>query len=95
MKIRPLQDRVVVKRVAEETRTSGGLYIPDAAQEKPARGKVTAVGPGSRGDDGKLRPLDLKVGDQVLFGKYAGSEIEIDGIELVILRENEILGVVT
>jgi chaperonin GroES len=94
MKLHPLHDRVIVKRVAEETQTAGGLYIPDSAKEKPARGKVTAVGPGAVDDKGKRIPLELKVGEEVLFGKYAGNEIEIQGVEYVILRESEILGVV-
>jgi chaperonin GroES len=94
MKLRPLHDRVVVKRVEEETQTRGGLYIPESAKEKPARGKVTAVGAGKVDDDGERTPPELKEGDEVLFGKYAGSEIELGGIEYVILREDEVIGVV-
>jgi len=94
MKIRPLQDRVIVRRIeAKEERSAGGIIIPDTAKEKPQEGKVVAVGPGRR-DDGKLVALDVKAGDRVLFGKYAGSEIKIDGEEHLILREEDILGVV-
>ena len=94
MKIRPLQDRLVVKRVAEEEVTKGGIIIPDAAKEKPVEGEVVAVGSGKVLEDGKSRPLDVKVGDRVLFGKYSGNEIKLDGVEHLILREEEILGVV-
>ncbi len=94
MKLRPLQDRILVKRVEEETKTKGGIIIPDTAKEKPAEGKVIAVGNGKVGDDGKRVPLELKVGDQVLFGKYAGTEVKIDGEEHLIMREDDILGVV-
>ena len=93
MKIRPLQDRVIVKRIAEEEKTKGGIIIPDTAKEKPQEGKVIAVGKGKRNDDGKLVPLDVKVGDKILFGKYSGSEIKIDGEEHLIMREEDILGV--
>jgi chaperonin GroES len=93
MKIRPLQDRLVVKRVAEEEKTKGGIIIPDTAKEKPIEGEVIAVGNGKVLEDGKLRPLDLKVGDRVLFGKYSGNEVRIDGVEHLILREEEVLGV--
>ncbi len=94
MKIRPLYDRVVVKRLEEEEeKTSGGIYIPDSAKEKPQKGEVLAVGQGKRLDDGKLVPLDVKVGDKVLFGKYAGNEVKIEGEECLIMREDEILGV--
>ena len=94
MKIRPLQDRVIVRRIeAKEERSVGGIIIPDTAKEKPQEGKVVAVGPGRR-DDGKVVALDVKAGDRVLFGKYAGSEIKIDGEEHLILREEDILGVV-
>jgi chaperonin GroES len=93
MKIRPLQDRVIVKRVAEEEKSKGGIIIPDTAKEKPQEGKVIAVGKGKVGDDGKVRPLDLKAGDRILFGKYSGTEIKIDGEEHLILREDDILGV--
>jgi chaperonin GroES len=93
MKIRPLQDRVIVKRIAEEEKTKGGIIIPDTAKEKPQEGKIIAVGKGKANDDGKITPLDVKVGDKVLFGKYSGSEIKIDGEEHVIMREEDILGV--
>jgi chaperonin GroES len=93
-RVRPLQDRVIVKRSEEqEQRSAGGIIIPDTAKEKPQEGKVVAVGPGRR-DDGKVVPLDVKTGDRVLFGKYAGSEIKLDGEECLILREEDILGVV-
>jgi chaperonin GroES len=93
MKIRPLQDRVIVTRIAEEEKTKGGIIIPDTAKEKPQQGKVVAVGKGKVNEDGKVTPLDVKVGDRVLFGKYAGSEIKLDGEEHLILREDDILGV--
>src|SRR6266567_9027503 len=93
-KIRPLQDRVIVKRIAEEEKSKGGIIIPDTAKEKPQEGKVIAVGKGKVNDDGKLTPLDVKVGDKILFGKYSGSEIKIDGEEHLIMREEDILGVV-
>jgi chaperonin GroES len=93
MNIRPLQDRVLVKRVAEEEKTKGGIIIPDSAKEKPVEGKVIAVGRGKVMDDGKLRELDVKKGDRILFGKYAGTEIKLDGEEHLILREDDILGV--
>ncbi len=95
MKIRPLNDRMLVKRVAEETMTKGGLIIPDTAKEKPQRGEVIAVGPGKMGDDGKRTPLDVKAGDMVLFSKYAGTEIKMDGVEHVFMREDDILGVIS
>ena len=95
MKVRPLQDRVLIKRLEDETeKTKGGLYIPDSAKEKPQQGKVMAVGKGKVSDDGKVTPLDVKTGDKVLFGKYSGSEIKVDGEELLIMREEDILGVV-
>ena len=94
MKIRPLQDRVIVKRVEEEGKTKGGIIIPDTAKEKPMEGKVIAVGKGKVLDDGKIHPLDVKVGDRVLFGKYSGSEIKIDEEEHLIMREDDILGVI-
>ena len=95
MKVRPLQDRVLVKRLEEDLeKTKGGLYIPDTAKEKPQQGKVMAVGKGKVNDDGKVTALDVKVGDKVLFGKYSGSEIKVDGEELLIMREEDILGVV-
>jgi chaperonin GroES len=93
MKIRPLHDRVVVKRVEEERKSPGGIVIPDSATEKPIRGNVIAVGKGKVLDNGEVRALDLKVGDQVLIGKYSGSEVKIDGDEFVVLREEDILGV--
>ncbi|HXV79679.1 MAG TPA: co-chaperone GroES [Candidatus Binatia bacterium] len=94
MKIRPLQDRVIVQRIAEEERTKGGLIIPDTAKEKPQEGKIVAVGKGKLNEDGKITPLDVKVNDRVLFGKYAGTEINIDGEEHLIMREDDILGVI-
>jgi chaperonin GroES len=94
MNIRPLQDRLVVKRLAEEEKTKGGIIIPDSAKEKPVEGEVIAVGNGKFHDDGKQRPLDVKKGDRVLFGKYSGTEISVGGVEHLILREDEILGIV-
>jgi len=94
MKLRPLQDRVIVKRVAEEERTKGGIIIPDTAKEKPIEGKVLAVGNGKVLEDGKVRPLDVKAGDRILFTKYAGTEVKLDGEEHLIIREEDILGVV-
>jgi chaperonin GroES len=94
VKIRPLQDRVIVKRIEEEEKSKGGIIIPDTAKEKPQEGKVIAVGKGKVNDDGKVMPLDVKVNDRVLFGKYAGSEINIDGDEHIIMREDDILGVI-
>jgi chaperonin GroES len=94
MKIRPLQDRIIVKRTEEEETTKGGLIIPDTAKEKPQEGKVVAVGKGKVGEDGKVLPLDVKAGDLVLFGKYAGTEIKIEGEEHLIMREDDLLGVV-
>jgi chaperonin GroES len=94
MKLRPLQDRILVKRVEEETKTAGGLYIPETAKEKPQRGEIIAVGNGKKTEDGKVLPLDVKVGDKVLFGKYAGTEIKVEGEELLMMREDDILAVV-
>jgi chaperonin GroES len=94
MNIRPLQDRIIVKRVNEEGKTAGGIIIPDTAKEKPQEGKVFAVGKGKVGEDGKVQKLDLKKGDKVLFGKYAGSEITMDGTEYLIMREDDVLGVI-
>ena len=94
MKIRPLQDRVIVKRIEEEEKTKGGIIIPDTAKEKPQEGKVVAVGKGKANEDGKIVPLDVKVNDRILFGKYSGSEINIDGEEHLIMREEDILGVI-
>ncbi|WP_163998513.1 co-chaperone GroES [Pyxidicoccus caerfyrddinensis] len=93
MKIRPLQDRLIVKRVPEESKTKGGLFIPDTAKEKPLEGKVIAVGNGKVLEDGKVRPMDIKAGDTILFSKYAGTEIKLDGEEHLILREEDVLGV--
>ncbi len=93
MKIRPLQDRIIVKRIDEEEVSRGGIIIPDSAKEKPQEGKVTAVGKGKVGEDGKVQPLDVKKGDKVLFSKYAGTEINIDGDEHLIIREDDVLGV--
>jgi chaperonin GroES len=96
MDIRPLHDRVVVKRIEEsESTTQGGLYIPDSAKEKPQQGEVVAVGKGKRADDGKLLTLDVQVGDRILFGKYSGNDIKLDGNEYLIMREDEILGVLS
>jgi len=94
MKIRPLQDRILIKRVDEEQKTAGGIIIPDTAKEKPQEGRVVAVGNGKVGDDGKVRPLDVKKGDRVLFSKYAGSEVKLDGEEHMIIREEDVLGVI-
>ena len=94
MKIRPLQDRVIVKRLEEEEKTKGGLIIPDTAKEKPQEGKVIAVGKGKVNEDGKVIPLDVKVGDRILFGKYSGTEVKIEGEEHLIMREEDILGVI-
>ena len=93
MKLRPLQDRILVQRVEEETTTKGGIIIPDTAKEKPAEGKVVAVGNGKVGDDGKRVPMEIKTGDRILFGKYAGTEVKIDGEEFLIMREDDVLGV--
>ena len=93
-KIRPLQDRVIVKRVKEEEKTKGGIIIPDTAKEKPIEGEVIAVGNGKLGDDGKLRAPDVKPGDRILFGKYSGTEVKLEGEEHLILREDDILGVI-
>src|SRR3954447_14591239 len=93
MKVRPLQDRILVRRVAEEEKTKGGIIIPDAAKEKPAEGEVIAVGSGKVDEKGKVRPVGVKKGDRILFGKYAGNEIKIDGVDHLILREDDVLGV--
>ncbi|MAS40742.1 MAG: co-chaperone GroES [Porticoccaceae bacterium] len=93
MKFRPLHDRVVVKRLDSETKTSGGIIIPDTAAEKPQEGEIVAVGPGSRDDAGKLVPIELKKGDRVLFGKWSGTEVKIDGKELLIMKESDVMGV--
>lgn len=94
MKVRPLYDRLLVKRVEEETKTAGGLFIPDTAKEKPQQGVVVAVGKGSVKEDGSLRKLDVKAGDKILFAKYSGNDIKIDGVEHMIMREEDILGIV-
>jgi chaperonin GroES len=94
MKIRPLQDRVIIRRIAEEEKTKGGIIIPDTAKEKPQEGKVVAVGKGKVTDEGKLIPLQVKVGDRILFGKYSGSEIKLNDEEHLIMREDDILGVI-
>ena len=93
MKIRPLNDRVLVVRVEEEQKTAGGIIIPDTAKEKPQEGKIIATGPGKIGDDGKRTPLNVKKGDKILFSKYAGTEINIDGVEQIFMKEDDILGV--
>jgi chaperonin GroES len=92
MKFRPLHDRVVIKRIAAEAKTAGGIIIPDTAQEKPQQGKVIAVGPGGRDEAGKLIPIDVKVGDRILFGKWSGTEVKIDGVEYLIMKESDIMG---
>lgn len=94
MKIRPLQDRVVVRRTEEETKSAGGIVIPDSAAEKPQQGEVVAVGPGKKLDNGEVQPVDLKEGDKILFGQYAGSTVKLDGEELLIMNESEVFGVV-
>jgi chaperonin GroES len=94
MKIRPLHDRILVKRLEEETTTKGGIIIPDTAKEKPQEGRVVAVGTGKLLDDGTVRPLDVKAGDKVLFGKYSGNEVTLDGDELVIIREEDVLAII-
>ena len=94
MNIRPLQDRVLVKRVEQEEQVRGGIIIPDTAKEKPQQGKIIAAGKGKVNDDGKLTPLDVKVGDRILFGKYSGTDIKVDGQEYLILREDEVLAVI-
>src|SRR5579871_1213251 len=95
MKFRPLHDRVVVRRIDAEEKSAGGIIIPDTAKEKPSQGEVTAVGPGGRDEAGKLIPIDIKVGDRVLFGKWSGTEVKIDGQELLIMKESDIMGVIT
>jgi len=94
MQFRPLHDRVVVRRLESEEKTTGGIIIPDTAKEKPQEGEVIAVGPGARGEDGKLHPLDVKAGDRVLFGKWSGTEVKIDGEELIIMKESDIMGII-
>ncbi len=95
MQFRPLHDRVVIEPVEQEEKTLGGIIVPDTAKEKPVQGKILATGPGVRNEDGALQPLDVKKGDAILYGKYSGTEIKIDGKELVIMRESDILGVLT
>jgi chaperonin GroES len=94
MSFRPLHDRVLIRRVEGEQKTKGGILIPDTAQEKPMEGEVVSVGPGLRGDDGKIQPLDVKAGDRVLFGKWSGTEIKLDGEELIIMKESDVMGVI-
>ena len=94
MKFRPLHDRVVVKRIEAEAKTAGGIIIPDTAKEKPSEGEILAIGPGGRDEAGKLIPIDLRVGDRVLFGKWSGSEVKIDGAEVLIMKESDIMGVI-
>src|SRR3979411_536873 len=95
MKFRPLHDRIVVTRIDAESKTAGGIIIPDTAKEKPSEGEVISVGPGGRDEAGKLIPIDLKVGDHVLFGKWSGTEVKLDGAELLIMKESDIMGVLT
>ena len=95
MKLKPLHDRVLVKRVEQDTKTAGGIIIPDTAQEKPMEGKVIAVGSGSRNEDGKVTPLDVKAGDAILFGKWSGTEVTIEGDEMIIMKESDIMGIIT
>ena len=94
MKFRPLHDRVLVRRVEQDERTKGGIIIPDTAKEKPSEGEVIAVGPGARDEQGKIQPLDVKPGDRILFGKWSGTEVKLDGEELLIMKESDILGIV-
>jgi chaperonin GroES len=94
MSFRPLHDRVLVRRVEEETKTAGGIIIPDTAKEKPQEGEIVAVGSGARGEDGKITPLDVKAGDRILFGKWSGTEVKVDGEELLIMKESDILGII-
>ena len=95
MKFKPLHDRVLVKRVKQDTKSAGGIIIPDTVQEKPMEGKVIAVGSGAKSEDGKVTPLDVKAGDKILFGKWSGNEVTIDGDELIIMKESDILGIIT
>ncbi|MBM3600571.1 MAG: co-chaperone GroES [Alphaproteobacteria bacterium] len=94
MKFRPLHDRVLVRRIEQEEKTAGGIIIPDTAKEKPMEGEVLSAGAGARGEDGKLHPLDVKAGDRVLFGKWSGTEVKIDGQELIIMKESDIMGII-
>ena len=93
MSFRPLHDRVLIRRVGQEEKSRGGIIIPDTAQEKPMEGEIVAVGPGARGEDGSLQPLDVKAGDRVLFGKWSGTEVKIDGVDYLIMKESDIMGV--
>ncbi|PHS04455.1 MAG: co-chaperone GroES [Acidithiobacillus sp.] len=95
MKFKPLHDRVLVKRVKQDTKSAGGIIIPDTVQEKPMEGKVIAVGSGAKSEDGKVTPLDVKAGDKILFGKWSGTEVTIDGDELIIMKESDIMGIIT
>ena len=94
MKFRPLHDRVLVRRIEAEEKTAGGIIIPDSAKEKPSEGEIVAVGSGTRAEDGKITPLDVKAGDRILFGKWSGTEVKVDGEELLIMKESDILGIV-
>jgi chaperonin GroES len=95
MSFRPLHDRVLIRRVGQEEKSRGGIIIPDTAQEKPMEGEIVAVGPGARGEDGALQPLEVKAGDRVLFGKWSGTEIKLEGEELIIMKESDIMGIIT
>lgn len=95
MKLKPLHDRVLVERVEQDVKSAGGIIIPDTAQEKPMEGKIIAVGSGTRSEDGKITPLDVKAGDRILFGKWSGTEVTIDGKELIIMKESDIMGIIT
>jgi chaperonin GroES len=95
MSFRPLHDRVLIRRVGQEEKSRGGIIIPDTAQEKPMEGEIVAVGPGARGEDGAVQPLDVKTGDRVLFGKWSGTEIKLEGEELIIMKESDIMGIIT
>jgi chaperonin GroES len=94
MGFRPLHDRVLVRRVEAEEKTAGGIIIPDTAKEKPMEGEIVSVGPGARGEDGKIQPLDVKTGDRVLFGKWSGTEVKLDGEDLIIMKESDIMGII-
>jgi chaperonin GroES len=94
MRFRPLHDRIVIRRLEQEDRSAGGIIIPETAQEKPMQGEVVAVGPGTRSEDGKLTPLDVEAGDRILFGKYSGTEVKVDGEDLLIMKETDVMGVI-
>ena len=94
MEFRPLHDRVLIRRIGSDEKTAGGIIIPDTAKEKPMEGEVVSCGPGARGDDGKIQPLELKKGDRVLFGKWSGTEVKLDGEELIIMKESDVMGVI-